>query len=96
MRKEAIHSLILNVPLFKGMKFEIAQDPRYVRFAVPVDGKFEQYNLRVSVSLYFLLRAFYSFLAQLSSAKAITELLEAVDAHTPIPKPESDVESSNV
>lgn len=49
MRKEAIHSLILNVPLFKGMKFEIAQDPRYVRFAVPADGKFEQYNLRVQL-----------------------------------------------
>ncbi|KZT43161.1 hypothetical protein SISSUDRAFT_1057928 [Sistotremastrum suecicum HHB10207 ss-3] len=69
MRKEAIHSLILNVPLFKGMKFEIAQDPRYVRFAVPADGKFEQYNLR------------------LSSAKAITELLEAVETHTSKPEP---------
>jgi Ran-binding protein 3 len=50
MRKEGVHSVVLNVALFPGMAFEIAQDPRYVRFGCPgVGKKFDQYNLRVSV-----------------------------------------------
>jgi len=48
MRKEAVHSLILNVSLFKGMSFAIAQDPRYIRFSALEDGKTTHYNLRVS------------------------------------------------
>jgi len=48
MRKEGVHSLMLNVPLFREMKLEIAQDPRYVRFAVPTGSSIEHYNLRMS------------------------------------------------
>jgi hypothetical protein len=59
MRKEGVHSLMLNVPLFKELKFEIAQDARYVRFAVPTKTSIEHYNLRVSDlapgSLFFLI-----------------------------------------
>jgi hypothetical protein len=47
MRKEGVHSLVLNVPLFREMKLEIAQDPRYVRFAVPTKTSIEHYNVRV-------------------------------------------------
>lgn len=48
MRKEGVHSLVLNVPLFREMKLEIAQDPRYVRFAVPTKTSIEHYNVRLS------------------------------------------------
>jgi Ran-binding protein 3 len=48
MRKEAVHSLILNVGLFKGMCFSTAQDPRYIRFSAIEEGKTTHYNLRVS------------------------------------------------
>jgi hypothetical protein len=47
MRKEAVHTLILNVPLFKGMLITIAQDPRYLRFSTIEDGSAVHYNLRV-------------------------------------------------
>jgi Ran-binding protein 3 len=47
MRKEAVHTLILNVPLFKGMRFTLAQDPRYVRFSTLENGSTNHYNLRV-------------------------------------------------
>jgi Ran-binding protein 3 len=49
MRKEGVHSLVMNALLFPGMKFEVAQDPRYVRFATPNENKtFTQCNIRVS------------------------------------------------
>lgn len=47
MRKEAVYALLLNVPLFYGMKCELAQDPRYVRFSVIESGAATHYNLRV-------------------------------------------------
>jgi hypothetical protein len=50
MRKEAGHSLILNVALFKGMSFSTAQDPRYIRFSAIEDGTTTHYNLRVRSS----------------------------------------------
>ncbi|KAJ3903616.1 hypothetical protein F5879DRAFT_1010332 [Lentinula edodes] len=34
MRKEAVYTLLLNVTLFAGMKYTLAQDPRYVRFSL--------------------------------------------------------------
>ena len=46
MRKDAVLSLILNAPLFKGMHCTIGQDPRYVRFAAIESGAMVQYNLR--------------------------------------------------
>jgi len=48
MRKEAVYSVLLNVPLFRGMKCELAQDPRYLRFSVIEGGATTHYNLRVS------------------------------------------------
>ncbi|KAH0836784.1 hypothetical protein J3R83DRAFT_8535 [Lanmaoa asiatica] len=48
MRKEAVYTLLLNVPLFQGMKCFLAQDPRYIRFSVIVNNKTMHYNLRVS------------------------------------------------
>ncbi|KZV70817.1 hypothetical protein PENSPDRAFT_651128 [Peniophora sp. CONT] len=46
MRKDAVLSLLINAPLFKGMHCTIGQDPRYVRFAAIESGAMVQYNLR--------------------------------------------------
>lgn len=51
MRKEAVFALLLNVPLFKGMRCSLAADPRYVRFSVIESGTTVHYNLRVSCLL---------------------------------------------
>lgn len=48
MRKEAVYALLLNVPLFQGMKCFLAQDPRYIRFSIIEEHKTLHYNLRVS------------------------------------------------
>jgi len=50
MRKEAVYTLLLNVPLFQGMKCFPAPDPRYIRFSVIEENKTVHYNLRVSNS----------------------------------------------
>jgi hypothetical protein len=50
MRKEAVHTLILNVPMFKGMSFSNAQDARYMRFSALEDGAACHYNLRVRLA----------------------------------------------
>ena len=47
MRKEAVHSVLLNATLFKGMRCTLAQDPRYLRFSVLEAGTTSHYNLRV-------------------------------------------------
>ncbi|KAL5536973.1 hypothetical protein ACEPAF_796 [Sanghuangporus sanghuang] len=48
MRKEAVFTLLLNVPLFKGMRCNLAQDPRYVRFSCIETEKTVHYNIRLS------------------------------------------------
>lgn len=53
MRKEAVYTLLLNVPLFKGMKAFTAQDPRYIRFSAfekdeNGNDRTVHFNLRVS------------------------------------------------
>ncbi|KAK7056491.1 hypothetical protein VNI00_003047 [Paramarasmius palmivorus] len=48
MRKEAVYTVILNVTLFHGMRCNIAQDPRYLRFSVIEDGNTTHYNLRLA------------------------------------------------
>jgi hypothetical protein len=58
MRKEAVHTLILNVPLFRGMLITIAQDPRYLRFSTIEDGSAVHYNLRVCDVVRFTLNLF--------------------------------------
>ncbi|KAJ8516506.1 hypothetical protein ONZ45_g6211 [Pleurotus djamor] len=47
MRKEAVFTVILNVTLFHGIRFSIAQDPRYLRFSSIEDGNTIHYNLRL-------------------------------------------------
>ncbi|VDC05197.1 unnamed protein product [Peniophora sp. CBMAI 1063] len=46
MRKDAVLSLLVNAPLFKGMHCTVAADQRYVRFAAIENGAMVQYNLR--------------------------------------------------
>lgn len=53
MRKEAVYTLLLNVPLFQGMKCFVAQDPRYIRFSIIEENKTLHYNLRVGPSRAF-------------------------------------------
>ncbi|KAI0794663.1 hypothetical protein C8Q74DRAFT_1366079 [Fomes fomentarius] len=48
MRKEAVYTVLLNAPLFKGMRCFLAQDPRYIRFSIIEAGATTHYNLRVS------------------------------------------------
>ena len=48
MRKEAVLSILLNAPLFKGMHCSLAQDPRFVRFSIIEGTVMMHYNLRVS------------------------------------------------
>ncbi|OBZ73787.1 hypothetical protein A0H81_06426 [Grifola frondosa] len=47
MRKDAVYTVLLNAPLFKGMKCTFAQDPRYIRFSVFEGGATTHYNFRV-------------------------------------------------
>ena len=47
MRKEAVFTLLLNVPIFSGMSASTAQDPRYVRLSAFEGGQTVHYNLRV-------------------------------------------------
>lgn len=58
MRKEAVYAVILNVPLFEGMKCSVAADPRFIRFSVIEEGKTTHYNLRVRLFSFLL---FFSF-----------------------------------
>lgn len=53
LRTDGVLRLVLNTNLFKGMNFEIAQDPRYVKFGLIVDKKVVLHTLRVSYLLYF-------------------------------------------
>jgi len=49
MRKEAVYNVLLNVTLFPGMRCDVAQDPRYLRFSVIENGGLAvHYNLRVA------------------------------------------------
>lgn len=85
MRKEAVYTLLLNVPLFKGMRCTFAQDPRYVRFSCIERGKTIHYNLRVrhDSSLFYFLSPYCKFLDQLANAKVAGELLEEINANIP-------------
>ncbi|THH10458.1 hypothetical protein EW146_g8365 [Bondarzewia mesenterica] len=47
MRKDAVYSVILNTPLFRGMRCALVQDPRYIRLSVIEDGATTHYNLQV-------------------------------------------------
>ena len=51
MRKDAVYTVILNAPLFRGMSCTIAQDPRYIRFSLIESGTMTHYNIRVRLSL---------------------------------------------
>jgi Ran-binding protein 3 len=53
MRKDAVHTLLLNITLFPGMRFTLAQDPRYLRFTAIENGVATTYNLKVSFSSRF-------------------------------------------
>ncbi|KAH9479236.1 Brefeldin A resistance protein [Psilocybe cubensis] len=48
MRKDAVHTLLLNITLFPGMRCSLAQDPRYIRFSAIENGNATTYNLKVS------------------------------------------------
>ncbi|KAL0574310.1 hypothetical protein V5O48_007648 [Marasmius crinis-equi] len=48
MRKEAVHTVLLNVSLFQGMRCTLAQDPRYLRFSAIETGATTHYNLRLA------------------------------------------------
>lgn len=47
MRADAVHRLILNIPLFSGMSVTLASD-RYVRFSGFEDGKPKHYTIRLA------------------------------------------------
>ena len=47
LRTDGVLRLVLNANLFRGMNFEIAQDPRYVKFGIIVNGKVVLHTLRV-------------------------------------------------
>lgn len=52
LRTDGVLRLVLNTNLFTGMNFEIAQDPRYVKFGIIQDKKVALHTLRVWVSLH--------------------------------------------
>lgn len=56
MRKEAVYTVLLNAPLFKGMRCNLAQDPRYLRFSVLENGGFTHYNFRVCFLVFFIVQ----------------------------------------
>ena len=84
MRKEAVYTVLLNAPLFKGMRCTLAQDPRYIRFSMLEGGSTTHYNLRVSASrlCHHALINSSPFL-QVSNAKIAAELLEEINIHIP-------------
>lgn len=83
MRKEAVYTLLLNAPLFKGMRCFLAQDPRYLRFSVLEAGSATHYNLRVCIvpRASYLMDAQGDF--QVTNAKIAEELLTEINAHIP-------------
>lgn len=83
MRKEAVLSLLLNAPLFKGMRCSIAQDPRFVRFSVIEGAAAVHYNLRVSYAIWYLIDELLSSCRQLANAKVASELLDEINANIP-------------
>jgi len=52
LRTDGVLRLVLNTNLFKGMDFEIAQDPRYVKFGLIQDKKVVLHALRVGQPLF--------------------------------------------
>ncbi|GBE89643.1 predicted protein [Sparassis crispa] len=48
MRKEAVYTVVLNAPLFRGMRCSLAQDPRYLRFSIFEHGSTTHFSLRVA------------------------------------------------
>ncbi|KAF8506467.1 hypothetical protein JB92DRAFT_3122067 [Gautieria morchelliformis] len=47
LRTDGVLRLVLNTSLFKGMNFEIAQDPRYIKFGLIVDKRVVLHTLRL-------------------------------------------------
>jgi Ran-binding protein 3 len=82
MRKEAVHSLILNVSLFQGMNFSTAQDPRYIRFSAIEDGTTTHYNLRVSFIVRISCR-YAKLRVQVANGKIVQEFLAEVRMNVP-------------
>lgn len=85
MRKEAVYTVLLNAPLFKGMRCFLAQDPRYIRFSIIEAGATTHYNLRVR-SLSPQRRRYRSancMCLQVSNAKIAEELLDEINARIP-------------
>lgn len=88
MRKEAVYTVLLNAPLFKGMCCFLAQDPRYLRFSVFESGSTTHYNVRVRVICFCLVvicgvHASACRTMQVSNAKIAEELLEEINSHIP-------------
>lgn len=83
MRKEAVYAVLLNAPLFKGMKCFTAQDPRYIRFSVFEGNTATHYNLRVRTSFCISLIIVSCGLVQVQTAKIAEELIEEINSHIP-------------
>ena len=84
MRKEAVFTLLLNVPIFSKMSVSSSQDPRYVRVSAFEGGQTVHYNLRVSYlySRSFGHSVFMDWSIQVATAKIGEELLDAIKAYT--------------
>ena len=72
MRKEAVYTVLLNAPRFKGMRFTLAQDPRYLRFSVLENGVTTHYNFRVRLGLPFSDHPLYGLLTSVCGCRCQT------------------------
>ena len=72
MRKEAVYTVLLNAPLFKGMRCTLAQDPRYLRFSVLENGVTTHYNFRVRLGLPFSDHPLYGLLTSVCGCRCQT------------------------
>jgi Ran-binding protein 3 len=83
MRKEAVHTVLLNVTLFTGMRCFLSPDPRYIRFSAIESGQTTHYNLRVSSLCSNILTCIDFQLSQVSNAKVAEDLLEQINSNIP-------------
>ena len=79
MRKDAVHTVVLNAPLFKGMQVFLASDPRYMRFTVREgEDKWTTYMFKVRRSC--CVSHPVLTMSQVSSSKIAEELTEELNA----------------
>lgn len=82
MRADGVFRLILNIKLFRGMKFEVPDSQRFLKFATFEDKRLTQYTIRVRDITKFAAEPSHST-RQFANNKAAQDMLETIEAYYP-------------